>query len=355
MTTGAQELKSYSKLSPVKAGLDFAGHWVAIVCIFVVAHNYPSIPMYLVAMFLIAGLQHGLINLQHDAWHMLCFKKRWLNDLIGAWFYAYPVGMPYFHERFRHLDHHKYFNTTNDPDWVTYNNSRRGSSSQLFQFFGGRFFGSLLTETLVPIVLRGKSRIAPVEKIKSGPSTISEYARVAVVQLILLGSFALAGRFWEYIVLWFVPLVTIAAFFVSLRAFLEHASIHDEAPDSERLFDFNPPLIEKFFLSPADFNYHAVHHAYPTVPHFRLKDVRKYLHEKQISYPNRQVSSYSRFFLDHLKKLETKISETKNSESKTFDAIATDLMVSDPRAFDVKLADAKTIDARISATPSAET
>lgn len=320
MTTGATELKIYSRLSPFKAGLDLVGHWISIVLIFVIAHHFASIPVYLLAMFLIAGLQHGLINLQHDAWHMLCFKKRAINDFIGAWFYAYPVGMPYFHERFRHLDHHKYFNTTEDPDWVTYNNNRRASSNQIIHFFSGRFFGSLLAETLIPILLRGQSRIAPVEKIRSGPSMLAEYACVSVAQLILLGAFALTGRFWEYIVLWFVPLVSISAFFVSLRAFLEHAHVDDQAPDSERLFDFNPPLIEKFFLSPADFNYHAVHHAYPTIPHFRLKDARDALHEKQIAYPNRQVTSYSKFLIEHMRNLDANNIGIKGGEPATADA-----------------------------------
>lgn len=306
MTAGARDLKFYSRLSPFRAGLDLLFHWVAIVGIFVFAHNYPSIPLYCAAMIVIAGLQHGLINLQHDAWHMLCFKKRWLNDFIGAWFYAYPVGMPYFHERFRHLDHHKYFNSNNDPDWVTYNNERRHTSLQLIQFFGARLFGSLLVETLVPILLHRKSRISPTEKVRSGPSMLVEYACVALVQLILLGSFTLAGRFWEYFVLWFIPLVTIAAFFVQLRAFLEHANVIDDAPESERLYDFNAKALERFFISPADFNYHAVHHAYPTVPHFRLKEARKFLNENQIAYTNRQVSGYISFCIEHMRQLDRK-------------------------------------------------
>ncbi|HEY9712711.1 MAG TPA: fatty acid desaturase [Chroococcales cyanobacterium] len=304
MKAPSASLKEFSRVSDRQGWLDLTLHWGALIALFALAHCLYTWWGYLTAALLVGGLQHGLINLQHDAWHVLCFKERKRNDLVGAWFYAYPVGMPYYHDRQRHLEHHKYFASESDPERLVYANAGRETPAKLLIFMLGRLSGSLLTDIIASVLVKKQARIVAREQESSrGRPVMVEYLCVVLCQVLLLAGFLIAGRVWEYFVLWFLPLCTFASFFVSLRGYLEHAHVLDLAPADERLRDFNAPLVERFFISPCDFNYHAVHHAYPTVPHANLRSLRKHLGREKIEYPNRQCAGYLVFWREHLREM----------------------------------------------------
>ena len=109
--------------------------------------------------------------------------------------------------------------------------------------------------------------------------------------------FTLFGHWWEYIALWLLPLVSVASFLVSYRALVEHVHPDADAGPHERLYDFAAGLWERLLVSPFLFHLHALHHAYPSVPHYRLKTLRTELREGGYSYPARERPGYLRSYL----------------------------------------------------------
>jgi len=102
--------------------------------------------------------------------------------------------------------------------------------------------------------------------------------RVSAAQLILLAAFWLAGSWSTYFTLWLLPLMTLAVLFNGLRAFCDHANLTDHGSDeAHRLVSYISTPIERFFLAPFHMNFHAEHHLFPYVPHYRLPTLRRQL------------------------------------------------------------------------------
>ncbi|HKU44983.1 MAG TPA: fatty acid desaturase [Polyangiales bacterium] len=265
--------RKYSSISNARGSLDLIASWgvIALVCAWL--HFQPTAWAFAIAFVVISSRQALLANLAHDAWHTLCFRPRRLNDWIGALCYAYPVGIPFHHDRARHFTHHRRVGHADDPDWVNYSHTARQSRRDLARFFAGRLFGSLLVETALSVLKnRGRPRVALPSHVDSrGPR--HEMLRVALVQLALVVLFGWSVAWWAYGVLWLLPLATLTAFCNSLRAFAEHAAQSGAEP-AERLRDLDAGLLSRLFLCPAHFNFHALHHEYPSVPHYRLRSFR---------------------------------------------------------------------------------
>jgi len=304
----ARELRdAHATPSDLRGALDGAARWAAILALVAGAHALHAAWAYLVAAVLIGGLQHALVNLAHDAWHRLCFRSPRWNDRVGAWLYAYPIGVPFHHDRERHLRHHRLVGREEDPDWVNYTNRGRVPAARLQAFLLGRLLGSQLLTTARSVLLERRPPIA-VEarsaRASAAPDVRAELVRIALVQGVLLLGFAVLGRWWEYFVLWLGPLATFASFFIALRAFVEHSAERDEVAPEERLHDFSPGRVERFFLSPCDFHHHALHHAYPTVPHFRLASLRRALEGAGHSWPGAPAAGYLALLRSHLARIE---------------------------------------------------
>ncbi|MBI3769407.1 MAG: fatty acid desaturase [Deltaproteobacteria bacterium] len=293
----------------MRGALDALATTSAIVIVIGVAHAAANPVVYLVAAALIGGLQHSLVNLSHEGWHRLCFTNRRLNDWVGAWIYSYPLGVPFHHDRERHLQHHRLVGAPSDPDWVNYSNEGRLPAGRLRLYLAGRLLGSQLVATVWSALFSRQPRIAVEAESaaadSAAPTAGSEMIRIVAVQALLFVTFALFGRWWEYIALWLGPLATFASFYVAVRAFVEHAALRDDVAPVERLHDFAPGLVERFFLSPCHFYFHALHHAFPTVPHFRLAALQSALDAAGHVYPGtRQGGGYVARLREHLASID---------------------------------------------------
>ena len=92
---------------------------------------------------------------------------------------------------------------------------------------------------------------------------------MGVVQ-IAIGSalWSASGHWWTYLAVWFLPLKNIRRHF--LRAFADHArlAVDPAAPREGRLITISHQLLwERLFVAPFQFNFHAEHHLYPSIPH----------------------------------------------------------------------------------------
>ncbi len=259
-----EELRAFSERRPWRATLGIIRVFGLLV--FVIAAALQGGGWWMVAAFpLVAALQHAISILQHEAVHGLLFRNHRLNDVVGRFLLSYPIGFSLDY-RLVHFAHHRHLGAEADPDLPNYRPfpAHRGvlirkilrecsGWGAIIQFFGstGRTSG-------------GRSRLVP----------------IAVTQVVILLVFVWAGHPAAYLWLWLLPLVTLAKGFAQLRNIAEHAVRVGAPAGTERLRTFGSSRLERFFLAPLNFNYHAEHHWYTNVPYYHLPRLRAALRQR---------------------------------------------------------------------------
>jgi fatty acid desaturase len=77
-----------------------------------------------------------------------------------------------------------------------------------------------------------------------------------------------------------------------------------EVPPADRLQEFDANFVERFFFSPAHFEHHAFHHAFPKIPHYRLIAAKHYARENNVAYKTRLRSGYIATLIEHIRGLK---------------------------------------------------
>jgi fatty acid desaturase len=286
---------------------DFVLVWGVIAISFAIAIFADRWYAYVLALVVIGGRQNALATLAHEGWHGLLFPSRRMNHIAGAWLYAYPIGILYDHDRERHLRHHREVGHNYDPDWINYTSDHRDSAIRVFGYLSSLLFGRLLFGSLISFLSRGRPRIA-VEPGREGSEAYSGVVRELLsslfCQAVLFTVMMLVShRWWSYLLLWLLPLATFAGFLANFRAFMEHVTVRDDVAPEDRLRDIHAGPMERFFVAPSHFNYHALHHAHPSIPHYNLcKGKSEYMKQFGV-YPFTVRQGYVGALFDHLKKL----------------------------------------------------
>jgi len=284
----------------MRAAWDFLLVWGLIAVAVIGAHAIDRAYAYALAIIVIGGRQNALATLAHEGWHSLLSPSRRFNHTLAAWFYAYPIGILYHHDRERHLRHHREVGHDYDPDWINYTSRGRETSGRVFWYFASLLAGRLLFSTLLSFVKRGRPRI----NVESQKGVLAELLGVLVCQAVLFGLLlAATHQWWTYFLLWALPLATFAGFFANFRAFIEHVAMRDDVATEDRLRDIRAGMIERFFIAPSHFNYHALHHAYPSLPHYNLPKGKEVYLERFGLYPFTVRPGYTKALISHLKEL----------------------------------------------------
>lgn len=211
------------------------------------------------AIILIGGLQHAVSILQHEAVHGLLYRSRKVNDFIGAFLLSYPIGftMKY---RAQHFAHHRDLGAESDPDRSNY---------LPFPAHPKRLIKKVLLD------FSGYSSITQVLRGESGGGSGLIWAFVA--QILVFGIFVSVGAPYHYFYLWLLPLLTVTKGFAQIRNMAEHLHREDVRGPTERVRTFKSSVLERYFLAPLNFHYHAEHHWYPMVPYYNLPELRRIL------------------------------------------------------------------------------
>lgn len=84
-----------------------------------------NIPVALLGIFLMGGLQHRLAGLAHEASHFCLFRNRVLNDLVSDFLCMFPIYATTGQYRVVHLAHHQFVNDWHrDPDLMQIGKSK---------------------------------------------------------------------------------------------------------------------------------------------------------------------------------------------------------------------------------------
>jgi fatty acid desaturase len=294
-------VQALSVPSRSKTGLDFLLVWGVIAAAIIAANAIDRPYAYALAIVVIGARQNALATLAHEGWHSLLFPSRRLNHIVAGWFYAYPIGILYHHDRERHLRHHREVGHDCDPDWINYTSRDRETSGRLLAYLASLLCGRLLFSTLFSFARRGGPRIG-VET----TGVLGELSRVILCQAFLFSVMTFAtGHWWTYPLLWMLPLATFAGFFANFRALIEHVAVRDDVAPEDRLRDIEARWIERFFIAPSHFNYHALHHAHPSLPHYNLPSGKEAYLQRFGIYPFRVHPGYTKALFAHLKELRS--------------------------------------------------
>lgn len=218
--------------------------------------------------------QLGLAILMHEAAHGGLSPNQRLNDTLGHWLCAVPVGASLTAYRPYHLSHHKYAQQAEDPDLVLsapFPVTRASLRRKIVRDLTGQTF--FKQRVLLPLAaLRGRVAQAVTddhayEAVVTGRSI----AAFLLVNAALLLALTLAGVWWAWFVLWLLPMATWFPMVTRLRNIAEHACVEGSATDPFRAARTTKASgWERAFIAPYWVNFHAEHHLFMHVPCWKL-------------------------------------------------------------------------------------
>lgn len=297
----------------------------------------PNIFTFAFAFLVVTSRMGALLAIAHDAHHGTFLPDRKWNDLIAAWFCAYPVGSIYNSSKAVHMAHHKFLNTPEDPDRNFHFEDNKSTPQQFaWHFLRLVFGGQLWTSIVVNGILRPIQKDAVPTQDKPAPVVVltrkghPEILNLVPVQLVIWGAlWAVSGQWWLYFAVWLGPIFTLGTFLGFLRGFVDHARLPDDSAvnASERLVTvLNANFLERAFLAPYDFKYHAEHHMFPSVPHYHLHELHKILQADE-SFRSRYLTrpSYTAFIKEYWTQISKNARVQKSTQPEISPSVATNI------------------------------
>ena len=272
----AEVLAPLTELSAVRSTLAVTQTFASIAVVLALAVAFWSIPAAIVAIVLIAPLQHALFIIAHDAAHYRLYRTRWLNDVVGR-LAGTLGGIPMCAYRVIHRLHHNHLYGPQDPDIALHGGYPRGRLyllRKLARDLAGMtawktyayFFGAPALNTATNTAQRPLDDTSP--KLREA----ARRDRWVVLGFHIGMPIVAFSTGWGlyYVVLWVVPLATGLQAILRLRAICEHGALSDFSSPLTAARTNLPNWWQRFFLFPHHVNYHIEHHLYPAVPHYNL-------------------------------------------------------------------------------------
>jgi len=241
--------------------------------------------------------QLGLAILMHEAAHGGLSKNARLNDVLGHWLCAVPIGASLTAYRPYHLKHHRFAQTPEDPDLmlsapfpVTPASLRRKIVRDLT---GQTFFKQ---RVLLPLAVMRRGAVVADEAAHDYDSIVTgrSVAPFLIVNAAMLAGFATAGLWWAWFALWLLPMATWFPMVTRLRNIAEHACVEGSATDAFRAArTTRAAWWERAFIAPYWVNFHAEHHLFMHVPCWKLPRLHRAVHAKPQGADMEVASGYA--------------------------------------------------------------
>ncbi len=248
--------------------------WAIAIAAGTVAIHLDSVPVYILAGFIIGSRIQCLAVMMHDACHSMLFSNRRINDLIGDIFVAYPLGFSIHLYRANHMHHHRYTNTMRDRDYRV----QQRDPDQKFPKRPAAMFWLLVRSVtgLNFYRMARDSRIwAPFANFHS-PGRFGYHfplalrIRYVVWALLFYGLILMSPWRWQILGLLLIPQFIWANVFNRIRAIAEHNGVANER-ELNGTRTIIPTLLDRFLIAPLNVSYHLEHHLFPSVPWQNLR------------------------------------------------------------------------------------
>ncbi len=231
---------------------------------------WPNPFTYILAVMLIGARQLGLAILMHDAAHGALHPNAKINDWVGEWLCAAPVGARLDSYRAYHIKHHRFTETEDDPDLALsapFPISRQSLWRKIVRDLTGQTF----FKQRVAQIFGGR---------KPGEVVNASVGRFLAINAVMFATLALAGYWWAYPALWIVPMATWLPLVTRLRNIGEHACVGAQADPFTHARTTLANPIERLLIAPFWVHYHAEHHVFMHVPCYRLPALHDVLMNK---------------------------------------------------------------------------
>jgi fatty acid desaturase len=241
-------------------------------------NSYHSVPLLLLSILVIAGLQVHLAILMHEGAHLLLHPRPAINNILNDYFCAFPIfNLSKIYRTF-HLNHHRYSGATSrDPEVEMYKATGFNYQPQALRpllFMLLKDLSGFHALTFVYHFNRAYMQLT--KEGRATPIRLTEIVGyVGFWALVLLGVHH--WDMWrEFIFLWILPLFTFSGFFIRVHGYGEHTGVKGHT-EYERTFihNFNP--LTNFFYYPIRSGYHLEHHLFPAIPWYRMDSFRTHL------------------------------------------------------------------------------
>lgn len=239
-------------------------------------------------VMIIGTRQLGLAILMHEAAHGGLSRNLRLNDFLGHWLCAVPIGASLTAYRPYHLSHHRFAQQPEDPDLmlsapfpVTPASLRRKLVRDLT---GQTFFKQRVLLPLAQAQAQAQAGATlttdaahDYDSIVTGRSILP----FLVVNAVMLAGFVAAGIGWAWLALWLLPMATWFPMVTRLRNIAEHACVAGSAEEALRAArTTRASWWERALIAPYWVNFHGEHHLFMHVPCWKLPRLHRAVHAR---------------------------------------------------------------------------
>jgi fatty acid desaturase len=230
---------------------------------------WPNPLTFVLAVMIIGARQLGLAILMHEAAHGALHPSQTINDFMGDWLCAAPVGASLKPYRAYHLKHHKFTEQPEDPDLALsapFPITRKSLMRKFVRDLTGQTF---LKQRFGPFYLR---LIGKADRLPPGAAVVDRASvRFWIANGALFALCTALGFWWAYFALWLLPMATWFPLVTRLRNIGEHACVgkHEDPFRHARTTYAN--ALERLFIAPYWVHFHAEHHLFMHLPCWRLE------------------------------------------------------------------------------------
>ena len=246
------------RIPDLRAAVAVAWVWIETVGIIALA-AWLAHPLAYVAAFLLMGRAFVRFNiLGHEAVHRTLFSNKAMNDFVGKWVLSYHALVPFELYRRGHLNHHRDEMGPNEPDTALYRGypiSRASMRRKLLRDATGQSGWKILKG-----LLRGTRN----------PRTRPVALRIVGAQVVLLAIATAFGRPELWLLLWFLPWMTLWRVTNRLRAIAEHGGMTRSKDRRQTTHHVRQSAIPRFLMVPYNVGWHLAHHVDMGVPCWNL-------------------------------------------------------------------------------------
>ena len=284
-----EEINQLRSLSAWRSTWSIVHCWGVILLTWIIVGIWTNPLTVLAGVFIIGARQLGLGVLSHDGAHFTLYENRKLNDWVSEWILSRPFtsGTIYGYRKY-HLQHHANTQQENDPDLhlskpfpISEKSFRRKVWRDLSGQTGWKQYGAMFSSAF-----KGDTWL---EAFKAG---WRRFGKNILINVAFFAAFALAGKWYLYFLLWWLPALTWNRYITRLRNIGEHAAVPDDNDRLRNTRTIEASWWERAFIAPYGVNYHLEHHLIVNCPFYKLKDAHKILLAKGLAPRMELRSSY---------------------------------------------------------------
>ena len=266
--------------------LSILSAWTQIVFVVVFAVRLNNIAVW-IAAFLLMGRAHAqLAALMHEAAHRMLFRNRKLNDWAGRWAVGFVSFTPIDGYRRGHMAHHRQEFGPDEPDIPLYRGypiTRASLRRKLTRDATGQTGWKLLKGLL--------------RALRSNDASSRAQARnIVAMQVALIAICSAFGRPWLWVVLWFLPYLTVWRVINRLRSIAEHGGMEQSTDRRNTTHSVAQHPIARFYVVPFWIGWHLAHHVDSGVPMRNLPKLHRELVAAGYITPELEYQSYPKLW-----------------------------------------------------------